>query len=95
MAALLLKEGATFDPDSLSSLVQKDLASYARPVFIRILPEQQLTGTFKLQKGDLREAAYHPDQVTDDIYVWKPGASGYEKLDAAFYDEIKAGTAGF
>ncbi|MBO6558417.1 MAG: long-chain-acyl-CoA synthetase [Pseudomonadales bacterium] len=95
MAALLLKEGATFDPTSVSELVQKDLASYARPVFIRILPEQQLTGTFKLQKGDLREAAYHPDKVTDDIYVWKPGGSGYEKLDVEFYEKVMASEAGY
>ncbi|MFN3239357.1 MAG: AMP-binding protein, partial [Pseudomonadales bacterium] len=60
MAALLLREGASFDTDSVSALVKKDLAAYAQPVFIRILPEQQLTGTFKLQKGELREAAYHP-----------------------------------
>ncbi len=95
MAALLLREGAVFDVDSISELVRKDLAAYARPVFIRILSEQQLTGTFKLQKGDLREAAYHTDKVTDDIYVWKPGGSGYEKMDAGFYDEIIAGNAGF
>jgi citronellyl-CoA synthetase len=95
MAALLLKEGASFDAASVSALVQKDLAAYARPVFIRILPEQQLTGTFKLQKGDLREAAYHPDKSTDDIYVWKPGASSYEKMDAEFYGKIIAAEAGF
>lgn len=95
MAALLLKEGSSFDPDSVSELVSKALASYARPVFIRILPEQQLTGTFKLQKGDLREAAFHPDRVPDEIYVWKPGSEGYEKLDAEFYDRIMASEAGF
>jgi len=95
MAALLLKEGATFDPASVSILVEKDLAPYSRPVFIRILPEQQLTGTFKLQKGDLREAAYHPDKCADDIYVWKPGAMAYEKMDTAFYDKVMAAEAGF
>lgn len=95
MAALLLKEGATFDSESVSALVKKDLAAYARPVFVRILPEQQLTGTFKLQKGDLREAAYHPDKCPDDLYVWKPGGEGYEKLDAEFYEKIKAGEAGY
>ncbi len=78
----------------MSALVQIDLAAYARPVFIRILPEQQLTGTFKLQKGDLREAAFHPDKVSDDIYVWKPGASAYEKMDAAFYEKIMNAEAG-
>lgn len=95
MAALLLKDGATFDSASVSKLVEKDLAAYARPVFIRVLPEQQLTGTFKLQKGDLREAAYHPDKCADDIYVWKPGAAAYEAMDPAFYEKIIAAEAGF
>ncbi|MDA0711736.1 MAG: long-chain-acyl-CoA synthetase [bacterium] len=95
MAALLLKEGATFDAASVSTLVDKDLAAYARPIFIRILPKQQLTGTFKLQKGDLREAAFHPDRCPDDIYVWKPHAAGYEKMDSAYYNKIMAADAGF
>ena len=94
MAALVLREGTEFSPESMSDLVQEDLASYARPVFIRILQEQQLTGTFKLQKGDLREAAFHPDKVTDDIYVWKPGASSYERMDDEFYKKIMAAEAG-
>jgi len=95
MAALLLRDGASFDAESVSRLVEKELATYARPVFIRILKEQELTGTFKLQKGDLREAAFHPARVTDDIYVWKPGGSGYEKMDNDFYERIMAVEAGF
>jgi citronellyl-CoA synthetase len=95
MAAILLREGASFDANSVSRLVEKELASYARPVFIRILKEQELTGTFKLQKGDLREAAFHPARVTDDLYVWKPGGSGYEPLDSEFYDKIMAAEAGY
>ncbi len=95
MAAVLLREGAGFDADSVARLVEKELANYARPVFIRILQEQELTGTFKLQKGDLREAAFHPAQVTDDLYVWKPGGSGYEPLDSEFYDKIMAAEAGY
>ena len=95
MAAILLKEGASLDIDGVSSLVQTELASYARPVFLRILQEQELTCTFKLQKGELREAAYHPDKVTDDLYVWKPGGSGYEKLDTDFYDKVVSGAAGY
>jgi len=95
MAALLLKEGTDFDAAGVSALVEKDLAAYARPVFIRILSEQQLTGTFKLQKGDLREAAYHLDRCSDDIYVWKPGATAYEKLDTSFYEKVMAAEAGF
>tara|TARA_R110002072_G_scaffold1780_10_gene14808 strand:- start:31855 stop:33672 length:1818 start_codon:yes stop_codon:yes gene_type:complete len=95
MAALLLKEGACFDAASVSALVEKDLAVYARPVFIRILSEQQLTGTFKLQKGTLREEAYHPDRCADEIYVWKSDLSSYAKMDSAYYEKIMAAEVGF
>ncbi len=94
MAALLLREGASFDTHSVSELVRKDLAAYARPVFVRILPEQQLTGTFKLQKGDLREAAYHPEKCQDPVYVMKPGAEHYEPLDQTYYEKIQAQVPG-
>ena len=95
MAALLLKEGACFDAASVSALVEKDLAVYARPVFIRILSEQQLTGTFKLQKGTLREEAYHPDRCADEVYVWKSDLSSYAKMDSAYYEKIMAAEVGF
>lgn len=35
------------------------------------------------------------DPVSDELYVWKPGASGYEKLDGDFYEKIMAGEAGY
>ena len=95
MAAVVMREGIEFDAASVSELVGRDLAAYARPVFVRILGEQQLTGTFKLQKGDLRDAAYHPEKRADKLYVWKPGGDSYEPLDAEFYNKIVAAEAGF
>jgi citronellyl-CoA synthetase len=95
MTALQLRESASIDAASVSSLLERDLASYARPVFIRILPQQQLTGTFKLQKGDIRDAAFHSDKVEDDLYVWKPGGAGYEKLEDDFYHKVIASDAGY
>ncbi|MFT7139457.1 MAG: citronellyl-CoA synthetase [Sulfitobacter sp.] len=95
MAAIVLKEGHEFDASSISALIKRDLAAYAQPVFIRILPELPLTGTFKMQKGDLREAAYHPDQCPDPVYVLKPGEDTYIELDAQFYQKILSAEAGY
>ncbi|MFT6436026.1 MAG: acyl-CoA synthetase (AMP-forming)/AMP-acid ligase II [Candidatus Azotimanducaceae bacterium] len=58
MAAVVLKEGHEFDVDDISALIKRDLATYAQPVFIRILKELPVTGTLKLLKGDLRQAVY-------------------------------------
>lgn len=91
MVALLLREGldsAVLDVKRLSAHIHDNLPGYARPVFLRILPEIPTTSTFKLQKNDLREEAFHLDKVAEDLYVMKPGESLYTKLDREFYDKI-------
>jgi citronellyl-CoA synthetase len=95
MTAIVLKGGHEFDAGSISALIKRDLAAYAQPVFIRILPELPLTGTFNMQKGDLREATYHPDQCPDPVYVLKPGEDTYTELDAEFYQKILSAEAGY
>ena len=87
---------ADIDWDGLTRHIDAQLASYARPIFIRVQREQPTTSTFKLQKTELKQQAFHLDAVGDDpIYVRKPGADRYEALDAAFHDRIMAGDAGY
>ncbi len=96
MAAMSLRPGVNrFDPAEFSRYVANALPSYARPVFLRIHPEMEVTGTFKLVKGDLRREGYDLAIVKDPIYVMKPGASVYEPLDAEFFEKIRVGTAGY
>ena len=87
---------AELDINAFQSLVERELPGYAQPVFIRVLTRVTTTATFKLQKNQLREEAYHPDRVDDDtIYVRKPRSEGYELLDADFYQQIVAGKSGY
>jgi citronellyl-CoA synthetase len=96
MAALVLSEGVgELDAQSLAEHVNATLPPYARPVFLRILPEMDTTGTFKMVKGDLRKEAYDPDQVSDALYVMKPGSTEYEPLDREYAATILAGEAGY
>ena len=91
MAAIVFKEGkdiGSVDVESLSKHINNNLPTYARPLFIRILPELPTTTTHKLQKNDLREQAFHLDQVEEDLLVMKPGTDAYVRLDTDFYDEI-------
>ena len=95
MVAFALEEGQ-FDIAALTDLVERELPSYAQPVFVRIQRSLATTGTFKLLKGELREQAYHLDKVGDDeIYVRKPRSDGYERLDTAYYPKILDGSAGY
>jgi citronellyl-CoA synthetase len=96
MVAFALDGEAGFDMDALTQLAQRELPSYAQPVFVRIQRSLATTGTFKLLKGELREQAYHPDQVGDDeIYIRKPRTDVYERLDPTFYQQILDASAGF
>jgi citronellyl-CoA synthetase len=96
MAALTLEDDvAQFDIEDFSSYVADALPGYARPVFLRVQPEIDVTGTFKMVKGDLRKQAYDLEQVTDPMYVLKPGETTYSRLDEAFAAQIVAGEAGF
>ena len=87
---------AELDIHAFQSMVEKELPGYAQPVFIRILQSVTTTATFKLQKNQLREEAYHLDRVNGDtIYVRKPRSDTYELLEVAFYRQIVAGRSGY
>ncbi|MGB1686792.1 MAG: AMP-binding enzyme [Pseudomonadales bacterium] len=93
MAAIVLKEHITADEidlESLSHHIRDNLPGYARPVFIRLLKELPTTSTHKLQKNELRDQAFHLEQVEDHLLVKKPGEDGYSRLDSDFYDQIIA-----
>src|SRR3974390_1892619 len=58
MAALVV--GPEFDPATLPAKLSANLAAYARPVFLRLQPEMEITGTFKLRKVDLVNEGFGP-----------------------------------
>lgn len=96
MAAVTLADGVgELDPAAFSSYVNDNLPPYARPVFIRVQPDLEVTGTFKMLKGELKKQAYDLDQVEDPIFVMKPGSSTYEPLDAEFAAVIARGEGGY
>ena len=96
MAALVLNEGeSALDLEGFSRFVNEQLPAYARPVFLRIQPQLDTTGTFKMVKGDLRKEGYDLAQVSDPLYVMKPRTTHYEALDDAFLKIIQSGGAGF
>ena len=96
MAAITLAEGVSeLDLGDFSRHVHQELPAYARPLFLRIQPELGTTVTFKMVKGDLRKEGYDPQQVSDPMYVLKPGSAVYEPLDDAFYQQVVSAQAGY
>jgi citronellyl-CoA synthetase len=96
MASMVLADDVgELDVGSFSAYVNEQLPAYARPVFLRIQPDIDTTGTFKMVKGDLRKEGYDLDLVSDVIYVLKPRSSTYELLNPAFAATLRAGEAGY
>ncbi len=95
LAAMVLREGETLDLDTFSSHVASELPGYARPVFLRVLPQLDTTGTFKMVKGELRKEGYDPANHSDPLYVLPPGSTSYQPLDEATARNILAGNGGY
>ena len=95
MAAITLEANAKFDPNELATFVNAELPPFARPVFIRVQPDLEVTGTFKLLKTELRKTGYNPGATSDPLYVMKPRASTYTLLDADYYQVLSSGNAGY
>ena len=93
MAALVVADG--FDVAGLSAKLAGNLAAYARPIFIRLRPEMEITGTFKLRKVDLVKEGFNPDVIADPLYVLDPDKERYVPLDAARYRDIVSGRVRF
>lgn len=99
MAALNLVDGRTaadVDWAALSAHVRGELASYARPVFLRVQAVAETTTTFKLVKSALKAQAYHPAQTDGDpLYVLLPGEDSYRPMTDADYAAITSGATRF
>ena len=96
MAALTLADGVSeLNLDRFAEYVQENLPSYAIPLFLRIQPEIDVTGTFKMVKGDLRKQAYDIGQFDDPVFVLPAGDKAYQRLDEAQLQTIQSGQGGY
>jgi fatty-acyl-CoA synthase len=89
MAALVIDD--KFDMDKFRVYLAKQLPDYARPLFVRIRGEIEITATFKHKKVDLVKQGFDPAATTDAIYFDDPQARTFELLDRSLYDRIVAG----
>jgi len=88
MAALVAD--ASFDPERLAERVKRELPAYARPLFLRLRPEIETTGTFKHRKVDLVNEGFDPSRISDPLF-FLDGERGYVPLDAALHERIGRG----
>ena len=74
----------------LAAEIRQKLPKYARPLFIRLIQELKLTGTYKLMKKDLQKEAYDVTNINDPIYFMGPQDKIYKKLDHDLFHKIQA-----
>jgi fatty-acyl-CoA synthase len=90
MAAVKLRDGASFDGRGLADTLYDHLPAYAMPLFIRIVESLETTSTFKSRKVELRNQGYGAD-VADPLYVLNGRAAGYVPFFASYPADVAAG----
>jgi fatty-acyl-CoA synthase len=89
MAALVVDAG--FSLSDFQRELAATLPAYAQPLFLRLVAELELTGTFKLSKQRLSAEGYDATLIRDPLFI-ADTTRGYQPLDAARYAALIAGT---
>jgi fatty-acyl-CoA synthase len=89
MAALVADAG--LDLLALRQYLVMRLPAYARPLFLRIRSEVELTGSFRQNKAELVRQGYDPTATSEPIYFDDPARGAFVRLDAALFDRINSG----
>ncbi len=88
MAGLVV--GPDFDIKTFGEDVARELPSYAQPLFVRVLPSLETTGTFKPRKMDLVADGFDPARFKGPLF-FHDAKKGYVKLTPSVYAKVVAG----
>ena len=89
MAALVVD--SSFDLGAFRRHLVEGLPEYARPLFLKVVPGIELTGTFKLRKQDLAAAGYEQASATDTLYFDDRQQGAYVVMDESLLARIRGG----
>jgi fatty-acyl-CoA synthase len=88
MAALVVD--SDFDIKAFGEHVARELPGYAQPLFVRILPAIETTGTFKVRKMDLVADGYDPAKVKGPLF-FHDAKRGYVKITRLMFEKLSTG----
>jgi fatty-acyl-CoA synthase len=89
MAAIVC-DGAC-DLASLRAHLEANLPEYARPLFLRMRAELDMTSTFKQKKIDLVRDGFNPAAGTDPVFFNDRQSNAFVRLDHELYGMIDRG----
>ncbi|MGB1581967.1 MAG: long-chain-acyl-CoA synthetase, partial [Nevskiales bacterium] len=78
-----------FDMQGFADELSEALPAYAMPLFLRFREAQEITGTFKFRKVELKEQGFDPDACGEPVYALIKGA--YVPVDGSLFEAINAG----
>ncbi|XP_063975497.1 long-chain fatty acid transport protein 4-like [Diachasmimorpha longicaudata] len=84
---------AIYDPNQTLSLqeladgLKKLLPAYSRPLFVRVVAELPLTGTYKLKKGDLQVEGFDVSKIKDPVYFLEKSGN-YVRLTEQLHHDL-------
>lgn len=92
MAALILREGATFNAAEFATFLrsQDDLSPKWMPTYIRVANDLPQTATSKVLKNELRRQKYRPEACADPIYWRQRVDEPYRRFAADDYERLRA-----
>ncbi|MBC7769919.1 MAG: long-chain-acyl-CoA synthetase [Phycisphaerales bacterium] len=89
MVAITPGEG--FALGGLRDHLARELPAYARPLFVRLQPAIETTGTFKYRKLDLVRDGFDPAQIEQALYFDHPDEQTYVRITPELYAQIQSG----
>ncbi len=95
MASVTMEAGTNFDPRAFYELTEAKLPAYSRPIFVRVKPEVEVTGTFKLTKTELKRNGYDPELCKDPLFFRAEEGGAFVPLDKSQLARIRAGELRF
>ena len=81
--------------DAFARHVESQLPAYARPIFLRVREELEVTGTFKQVKSELRRQGFDPSLVDEPLFFMPARTSSYAALTGDQYRAISSGELRF
>ena len=91
MAALNVEDPQKIDLVGLRAHIAAHLPIYARPVFLRLKNDLELTGTFKQKKTTLMAEGFDTTQTADPIFFDDRILGAYRRIADDFADQIRRG----
>jgi fatty-acyl-CoA synthase len=86
--ACMVVDKQQFDMASFYQHCRAELPSYARPIFLRMRQQIDVTGTFKHKKRTLVLDGFDPDSVSDPLFYADDRAGAYVPLTPELYRRL-------